>query len=176
MGVFRQNWSEISESNCAEVCAFIAYACIPTVADYYRLAPSFLPNVALAAARFANSCTQNADAPEMNTGTRLLSALLTGVNRARPFLPQEDPGIEGKISILFRVVHTSSFATATQALSLLFQVRATLREQVNDYMEDDIGVVTRGCRVVLSTESSQFFSAQKIGSPARLFTRPSKAT
>ncbi|CAM9447735.1 unnamed protein product, partial [Ascophyllum nodosum] len=56
------------------------------------------------------------------TGTRLLSALLTGVNRARPYLPVGDSGVEGSIGSLFRVVHTEGFATATQALSLLFQV------------------------------------------------------
>lgn len=55
-------------------------------------------------------------------GTRLLSALLTGVNRARPYLSQGDPILEGSIGALFRVVHTEGFATATQALSLLFQV------------------------------------------------------
>ncbi|CAN0040223.1 unnamed protein product, partial [Hapterophycus canaliculatus] len=59
-----------------------------------------------------------------NAGARLLSALLTGVNRARPYLPPGDPGVEGRTASLFRVVHTGGFSTATQALSLLFQVRA----------------------------------------------------
>lgn len=52
----------------------------------------------------------------------MLSALLTGVNRARPYLPPGDEGVEGRTASLFRVVHTGGFATATQALSLLFQV------------------------------------------------------
>lgn len=57
------------------------------------------------------------------SGAKLLSALLTGVNRARPYLPPGDPGVEGRTASLFRVAHTGGFATATQALSLLFQVR-----------------------------------------------------
>lgn len=57
-----------------------------------------------------------------NAGARLLSALLTGVNRARPYLPPGDPGVEGRTASLFRVAHTGGFSTATQALSLLFQV------------------------------------------------------
>ncbi|CAM9556723.1 unnamed protein product, partial [Scytosiphon promiscuus] len=57
-----------------------------------------------------------------DAGARLLSALLTGVNRARPYLPPGDPGVEGRTASLFRVAHTGGFSTATQALSLLFQV------------------------------------------------------
>lgn len=65
----------------------------------------------------------NKNAPGLgNHGARLLSALLTGVNRARPYLPPGDPGVAGRTASLFRVAHTGGFATSTQALSLLFQV------------------------------------------------------
>ncbi|CAN0507927.1 unnamed protein product, partial [Discosporangium mesarthrocarpum] len=57
-----------------------------------------------------------------NAGSRLLSALLTGVNRARPYLGPGDRSLEGRVDALFRIVHTGSFSTATQALTLLFQV------------------------------------------------------
>ncbi|CAN0556752.1 unnamed protein product [Ectocarpus sp. 12 AP-2014] len=66
---------------------------------------------------------ENASFYAGGSGAKLLSALLTGVNRARPYLPPGDPGVEGRTASLFRVAHTGGFATATQALSLLFQVR-----------------------------------------------------
>lgn len=69
------------------------------------------------------SGSNNAASALGNPGARLLSALLTGVNRARPYLPPGDPGVEGRTASLFRAAHTGGFATATQALSLLFQVK-----------------------------------------------------
>jgi hypothetical protein len=51
-------------------------------------------------------------------GSRLLGALLNGVNKALPLLRTVEPLIK-HISALFRMVHTSSFAASTQALALL---------------------------------------------------------
>lgn len=65
---------------------------------------------------------------EKQEQSKLLSALLTGVNRAFPFAKNID-GDEYKkqIDTLFRIVHTGSFATSIQALTLLFQVMSTSR-------------------------------------------------
>lgn len=54
--------------------------------------------------------------------SRLLSALLTGVNRAHPFLPKKDAAMEQHIDALYRISHTAPPAAATQALMLLFQL------------------------------------------------------
>eukprot|EP00571_Detonula_confervacea_P003820 CAMPEP_0172321954 /NCGR_PEP_ID=MMETSP1058-20130122/44721_1 /TAXON_ID=83371 /ORGANISM="Detonula confervacea, Strain CCMP 353" /LENGTH=941 /DNA_ID=CAMNT_0013037581 /DNA_START=15 /DNA_END=2840 /DNA_ORIENTATION=+ len=54
--------------------------------------------------------------------SRLLSALLTGVNRAHPYLPKKDAAMEQHIDALYRISHTAPPAAATQALMLLFQL------------------------------------------------------
>lgn len=56
---------------------------------------------------------------EEEYGSRLLSALLTGINRALPHL-QSTASLHRYVDPLFRIAHTStSFTTATQALMLL---------------------------------------------------------
>ena len=52
---------------------------------------------------------------------RLLSALLVGVNRAHPYLPERDQYMDEHIDELYRVVHTGPHL-ATQALLLLFHI------------------------------------------------------
>mmetsp|Transcript_20415 Transcript_20415/g.43783 ORF Transcript_20415/g.43783 Transcript_20415/m.43783 type:complete len:942 (+) Transcript_20415:195-3020(+) len=56
------------------------------------------------------------------TKSRLLGALLTGVNRAHPYLPKKDAAMEQHIDALYRISHTAPPAAATQALMLLFQL------------------------------------------------------
>lgn len=53
---------------------------------------------------------------------RLLSALLTGVNRTRPFLSTKNLVMEEHVEALYRIAHTSPPATATQAMMLLFHL------------------------------------------------------
>ena len=60
--------------------------------------------------------------PGSGVQTRLLSALLAGVNRAHPYLPMEDQKLEDHVDELYRVIHTAPAATATQALTLLFHI------------------------------------------------------
>jgi ribosome biogenesis protein MAK21 len=57
-----------------------------------------------------------------NGAGRLLSALLTGVNRAHPYLPKADAAMEEHIDALYKTAHTAPPAAATQALMLLFQL------------------------------------------------------
>lgn len=54
--------------------------------------------------------------------SRLLSALLTGVNRAHPYLPTKDKHMEEHIDSLYRIVHTAPPSACTQALMLLFHL------------------------------------------------------
>jgi ribosome biogenesis protein MAK21 len=54
--------------------------------------------------------------------SRLLSALLTGVNRAHPYLPKKDAAMEQHVDALYRISHTAPPSASTQALMLLFQL------------------------------------------------------
>lgn len=53
---------------------------------------------------------------------RLLSALLSGVNRAHPYLPRQDAAMEEHVDALYRIAHTSPPAACTQALMLLYNL------------------------------------------------------
>ncbi len=54
--------------------------------------------------------------------SRLLSALLTGVNRAHPYLHLEDKSMAEHVDSLYRIAHISPPAACTQALMLLFNL------------------------------------------------------
>ncbi|XP_035851283.1 CCAAT/enhancer-binding protein zeta isoform X2 [Sander lucioperca] len=54
--------------------------------------------------------------------SKMLSALLSGVNRAYPYASAGDEKVKEQLDTLFRVVHLVKFNTAVQALMLLFQV------------------------------------------------------
>lgn len=60
--------------------------------------------------------------PEGSMKTRLLSALLTGVNRAHPYLSKTDQTLEEHVDALYRVVHTAPSGARTQSLLLLFHL------------------------------------------------------
>ncbi|KAG5188720.1 hypothetical protein JKP88DRAFT_353331 [Tribonema minus] len=64
--------------------------------------------------------------------SRLLSALLTGVNRAHPYLDSGSEALATHVDELFKLVHQSNFSTATQALMLLFQVIRTSAPAATD--------------------------------------------
>ncbi|XP_041661344.1 CCAAT/enhancer-binding protein zeta [Cheilinus undulatus] len=54
--------------------------------------------------------------------SKMLSALLSGVNRAYPYAGSGDEKVKEQMDTLFKVVHLVKFNTAVQALMLLFQV------------------------------------------------------
>lgn len=54
--------------------------------------------------------------------SKMLSVLLSGVNRAYPYAAAGDEKVKEQLDTLFRVVHLVKFNTAVQALMLLFQV------------------------------------------------------
>jgi ribosome biogenesis protein MAK21 len=71
------------------------------------------------------------DSSDSGMKSRLLSALLTGVNRAHPFLPEKDKDLEDHIDSLYRVVHAGPPSASTQALMLLFHVAVGSEEASN---------------------------------------------
>ncbi|KAK3516937.1 hypothetical protein QTP70_028227 [Hemibagrus guttatus] len=54
--------------------------------------------------------------------SKMLGALLSGVNRAYPYTKSGDETVREQLDTLFKVVHIVKFSTAVQALMLLFQV------------------------------------------------------
>jgi len=63
--------------------------------------------------------------------TKLISGLLTGVNRAFPYAQGEDADYEDHINTLFKLTHTKHLSTSLQALMLIYQVMET-RESISD--------------------------------------------
>ncbi|OTA54338.1 CBF-domain-containing protein [Hypoxylon sp. EC38] len=55
---------------------------------------------------------------------KLVSAILTGVNRAVPFSQAEQSTLESHLDTLFRITHSSNFNTSIQALMLIQQLSA----------------------------------------------------
>ena len=56
---------------------------------------------------------------------KMISAVLTGVNRAIPFISTNDESFERHIGTLFKVTHSSNFNTSIQALMLIQQLTGT---------------------------------------------------
>lgn len=54
--------------------------------------------------------------------SRMLSALLTGVNRAFPFADSNPEEFEKHLNVLFKIAHIATSTKAVQALLLLFQI------------------------------------------------------
>ena len=79
----------------------------------------------------SNDATANAKTAASASGinSKILGALLTGINRAMPFARSEgdDSGVvltDSQIDQLFALAHTTSFHTAVQSLMLLYQLIA----------------------------------------------------
>lgn len=66
---------------------------------------------------FFRACVKKKDVE-----SKMLSALLSGVNRAYPYASAGDEKVREQLDTLFKVVHLVKFNTAVQALMLLFQV------------------------------------------------------
>ncbi|CUS13141.1 unnamed protein product [Tuber aestivum] len=62
---------------------------------------------------------------------KLLSAILTGVNRAFPFSQVDDNVFEKHIDTLFKITHSGNFNTSIQAMMLIFQV-SNSKQAVSD--------------------------------------------
>ncbi|RYP69664.1 hypothetical protein DL769_005222 [Monosporascus sp. CRB-8-3] len=56
---------------------------------------------------------------------KLVSAVLTGINRALPFSQADQSTIESHLDTLFRITHSSNFNTSIQALMLIQQLSAS---------------------------------------------------
>lgn len=59
------------------------------------------------------------------TNEKMISAVLTGVNRAFPFAGTDDSALEKHMDTLFRITHSSNFNTSLQALMLIQQLASS---------------------------------------------------
>lgn len=73
----------------------------------------------------ASAATKPGTVPDTETAEKMVSAILTGVNRAVPFSNTDDATLEGHLDTLFRITHSSNFNTAIQALMLVQQLSVT---------------------------------------------------
>ncbi|XP_048391700.2 CCAAT/enhancer-binding protein zeta isoform X2 [Stegostoma tigrinum] len=65
--------------------------------------------------------------------SKMLSALLSGVNRAYPYSKMDDEKMMEQMDTLYRIVHVVNFTTSVQALMLLFQVMDSRQTVSNRY-------------------------------------------
>ncbi|XPS97769.1 RNA-binding ribosome biosynthesis protein mak21 [Ascochyta lentis] len=56
---------------------------------------------------------------------KLISAILTGVNRAFPFAKTDDAKFEDQLNTIYQVTHSSNFNTGIQAMTLIQQISVT---------------------------------------------------
>ncbi|TKA74700.1 hypothetical protein B0A55_05091 [Friedmanniomyces simplex] len=68
---------------------------------------------------------ERSEEAEIQTRDKLMSQVLTGVNRAFPFADTNNPTFEKQMDTIFRVAHSSNFNTAIQALMLIQQISST---------------------------------------------------
>lgn len=62
---------------------------------------------------------------ERESAEKLVSAILTGINRAVPFSETDSTTLETHLDTLFRITHSSNFNTSIQALMLIQQMSTT---------------------------------------------------
>jgi ribosome biogenesis protein MAK21 len=73
----------------------------------------------------AEKAATNAFMVEDESREKLISAILTGVNRAFPFANTDDAKFEEKLNTLYEVTHSSNFNTSIQAMTLIQQISAS---------------------------------------------------
>lgn len=98
--------------------------------------------------------------------SRLLGALLTGVNRAHPYLPVDDQSMEEHIDSLYRISHISPPAASTQAFMLLFN----LAVGTSDEKQEDKSKTNGAEDKTKTARKGRFYRAlySKLSDPAML--------
>ncbi|XP_008056908.1 CCAAT/enhancer-binding protein zeta [Carlito syrichta] len=113
---------------CGEVERLLFRSNISSKAQYYAIC--FLNQMALSheESELANKlitlyfCFFRTCIKKKDIESKMLSALLTGVNRAYPYSQTGDEKVKEQVDTLFKVLHIVNFNTSVQALMLLFQV------------------------------------------------------
>lgn len=105
--------------------------------------------------------------------SRLLGALLTGVNRAHPYLPSNDTGMEQHIDSLYRIAHVAPPSACTQALMLLFHLAVGSKTSNDDGTPEQANVKSDDARSTKTRRQDRFYRAlySKVADPTMLFGR-----
>ncbi|KAH6996677.1 CBF/Mak21 family-domain-containing protein [Ilyonectria sp. MPI-CAGE-AT-0026] len=75
--------------------------------------------------RGGKTSTPVATEPETEAADKLVSAILTGVNRAAPFMTGNDAVMETHLDTLFKIAHSANFNTGIQSLLLIQQISSS---------------------------------------------------
>ncbi|KAL1783047.1 CCAAT/enhancer-binding protein zeta [Sigmodon hispidus] len=113
---------------CGEIERLLFRSNISSKAQYYAIC--FLNQIALSheESELANKlitlyfCFFRTCIKKKDIESKMLSAILTGVNRAYPYSQIGDDKVREQVDTLFKVLHVVNFNTSVQALMLLFQV------------------------------------------------------
>ena len=91
--------------------------------------------------------------------SRMLSALITGIRRAFPYVASEEvePLIDAHSHSLFKLVHTGSFGVATQALLLLYQLMSS-QSSISDRFYRALYAALLNKELPVSTKAPLFLS------------------
>ena len=92
-----------------------------------------------------------------DVNSKMMAALLTGVNRAFPFSKVDESVFEAHLDSIFRIMHVGSFNTSVQALSLIFQVQ-TAHEMVSDRFYRALYAIILDRRLFASSKQSMYLN------------------
>ena len=73
----------------------------------------------------ANVDAEKGKAQEEEVGEKLISAILTGINRAYPYVNSDQQSLSTHLDALFKITHSSNFNTSIQAMMLIQQLSAS---------------------------------------------------
>ncbi|KAG0327538.1 hypothetical protein BGZ99_007376 [Dissophora globulifera] len=89
--------------------------------------------------------------------SKMIAAVLTGVNRAFPFAKVEDNVFSAHMDIIFRITHTGTFNTSIQALRLIFRV-STIQKNTSDRFYRTLYESLLDPRLILTSKQSIYLN------------------
>lgn len=95
--------------------------------------------------------------PETEAADKLVSALLTGVNRAAPFVGSNDTVLETHLDTLFKIAHSTNFNTSVQALVLIERL-STARALATDRFYRTLYESLLDPRLITSSKQSLYLN------------------
>ncbi|KAG0328232.1 hypothetical protein BG000_000565 [Podila horticola] len=89
--------------------------------------------------------------------SKMIAAVLTGVNRAFPFAKVQDDVFTAHMDIIFRITHTGTFNTSIQALMLIFRV-STIQKTTSDRFYRTLYESLLDPRLILTSKQSIYLN------------------